>query len=79
MSTDPRQSPKHDNTAADILGPKTVLEIQENGKRAALSGERIENCPWHNPKNETDRAKRDMWIRGFAAGRTDLRTRRSSP
>jgi ribosome modulation factor len=78
MTSSPRQSPETGSTAADILGPKTVLEIQEKGRQSALSGERIESCPWPSPENENDRAKRDMWIRGYAAGRTDLRARRSS-
>jgi hypothetical protein len=77
MSDDPRQSPVSGTSAADVLGPKTVLEIQENGRESALSGERIDACPWRSPENDIDRAKRDMWVRGYAAGRTDVRARRS--
>ena len=57
----------------ELLGPKAVLEIQQQGHAAAVSGEHVTTCPWKAPADDTDQARRDMWVRGYAAGRTTLR------
>jgi ribosome modulation factor len=69
----PRQSP----SAADLLGPQLTLATQEQGYTAALTGEHVSNCPWKGATTERDRALQTMWIRGYAAGRTDLRAART--
>lgn len=72
MSETPRQSP-HTASAADLLGPHEVLSIQDQGHDAGYTGESPLTCPWANATEPADLARRDMWIRGYAAGRTDLR------
>lgn len=73
QSTTPRQSP----SAADLLGPQLTLATQEQGYTAALAGEPVRTCPWMTATTDRDRALQAMWIRGYAAGRTDLRAARS--
>lgn len=58
---------------ADILGPKEVLDAQEQGRAAALDGNGPDTCPWKTPPGDRERALRAMWIRGYAQGRTELR------
>lgn len=65
----PRQSP----SAADLLGPLEVLAIQEQGRAAGFAAESPLTCPWAKATESADIARRDMWIRGHAAGKTDLR------
>jgi ribosome modulation factor len=78
LSSDgPRQSPPARSAASDLLGPRLVLAIQAEGYMAALAGEHPSTCPWKIAADNGDAAKRQMWIRGYAAGRTDLRTARS--
>lgn len=69
-----RQSP-----AADALGPKEVLETQELGRRAAHAGHRVDTCPWKTPATERETALREMWIRGYAQGLTELRQASGAP
>lgn len=71
----PRQSPMAGwlgNSAADLLGPGLVLATQDQGYTAALNGEHVGTCPWRFAETDRDRALRQMWIRGYSAGRTDL-------
>jgi ribosome modulation factor len=76
----PRQSPLTGwlgSSAADLLGPRLVLATQDQGYAAALNGDHVTTCPWMVADTDRDRALRQMWIRGYSAGRTDLRTARS--
>jgi ribosome modulation factor len=70
-TTGPRQSPA---SAADLLGPRETLATQEQGYAAALAGEHVRECPWKAAATDREVALRAMWVRGFAAGRTDLRS-----
>lgn len=77
--TRPRQSPTAEwlgNSAADLLGPGLVLATQDQGYSAALNGDHLDACPWRFAETDRDRALRQMWIRGYSAGRTDLRIAR---
>lgn len=74
---DARQSPTGPGeTAADVLGPAAALDAQRRGRAAALAGQAVTVCPWRDATVGRDRAARDMWLRGYAAGRTDLRVSR---
>jgi len=64
-----RQSP----SAADLLGPLEVLAIQDQGRAAGFAAESPLTCPWARATEPADNARKDMWIRGYAAGKTDLR------
>lgn len=77
MTDNTRQSPD-ELDAKVLLGQQTVLEIQHEGKSAALAGQPVNDCPWTEPGNDIDQARQTMWIRGYAMGRTELR-RRASP
>jgi ribosome modulation factor len=68
----PSQSPVA-LSAADLLGPQEVLAIQELGHTAGFAGQSPLTCPWKAATEEADVARREMWNRGYAAGRTDLR------
>jgi ribosome modulation factor len=70
-----RQSPTS-ASAADLLGPQEVLAVQDLGHTAGFAGESPLTCPWAKATEPADVARRNMWIRGFAAGTTDLRTAR---
>jgi hypothetical protein len=62
-----------------LLGPGAVLAAQEAGQRAAWEGNPVTACPW--PAGSDDPrvpVLRQMWARGYAAGRTDLRTARAT-
>lgn len=72
----PRQSPDG-TSAADLLGPRDTLATQEQGYAAALAGDHVDQCPWKAAATERERALLAMWIRGYAAGRTDLRLART--
>jgi hypothetical protein len=72
----PRQSPIS-ASAADLLGPQEVLAIQDLGRTAGFAGESPLTCPWARATEPGDIARRDMWIRGHSAGRTDLRIARA--
>ena len=63
-------------SAADRLGPRLVLAAQEQGYTAAWNGDHVNTCPWLTATTERDLALRKMWIRGYSAGRTDLRIAR---
>lgn len=81
MNTDenpiaPRQSPP---AAADLLGPRLTLATQDQGYAAALAGDHISTCPWKTATTDRERALQAMWIRGHAAGRTDLRRAGNPP
>jgi hypothetical protein len=71
-SPSPRQSPTQPS-AADLLGPQEVLAIQDLGHAAGFAGESPLTCPWKAASQPADVARRDMWNRGYAASRTDLR------
>jgi hypothetical protein len=71
-SPTPRQSPAMP-AAADLLGPQEVLAIQDLGHAAGFAGESPLACPWRAASEPVDLARRDMWNRGHAAGKTDLR------
>lgn len=78
-ATPPRQSPMagwFGSSAADLLGPGLVLATQDQGYTAALNGDHLDTCPWRSAKTDRECALRQMWIRGYAAGRTDLRAAR---
>lgn len=72
----PRQSPGG-ASPADLLGPRDTLAVQEQGYAAALAGEHVLVCPWRAASTERERALLATWIRGYAAGRTDLRRART--
>jgi hypothetical protein len=72
-SAPPRQSPTAPS-AADLLGPQEVLTIQDLGHTVGFAGESPLTCPWKAASEPADHARRDMWNRGYAAGRTDLRS-----
>lgn len=72
----PRRSPG-EPSAADLLGPRDTLAAQDQGYAAALAGEHVRVCPWTAGTTERERALLAMWIRGYAAGRTDLRRART--
>jgi hypothetical protein len=73
----PRRSPTGPGeTAADVLGPAAALDAQRRGRAAALAGQAVTTCPWRDATGGRDRAARDMWLRGYSAGRTDLRESR---
>jgi hypothetical protein len=76
-SSTPRQSPAAPS-AADLLGPQEVLAIQDLGHAAGFAGESPLTCPWKAAGDPVDIARRDMWNRGYAAGRTDLRIAKES-
>jgi hypothetical protein len=63
-------------SAADLLGPQEVLAIQDLGRTAGFAGESPLTCPWKAASEPADLARRDMWNRGYAAGKTDLRITR---
>jgi ribosome modulation factor len=71
---EPRQSP----SPADLLGPRETLTAQDQGHAAALAGEHVSTCPWKAATTPREITLREMWIRGHSAGRTDLRTARTS-
>ena len=64
------------SSAAELLGPQLVLATQDQGYAAALNGDPLDACPWRATQNDQERALRQMWIRGYSAGRTDLRIAR---
>ena len=74
----PRQSlPANQRaSAADRLGPHLVLATQDEGYAAAWNGDHLNTCPWLTPTDDRELALRQMWIRGYSAGRTDLRIAR---
>lgn len=59
------------------LSTKDVLAEQDAGYRAGWAGERSLACPHRGPGS--DPRRRDAWLRGFAAARTDLRKMRDAP
>ncbi|MGI5507421.1 Rmf/CrpP family protein [Lentzea sp. CA-135723] len=61
----------------DAPGPKRILAVQAQGQAAALAGGRVDSCPWKNPSTDQERALQQMWIRGYAQGRTGLRKNRA--
>ena len=76
----PRQSPptsQPDNSAAALLGPRLVLAAQDQGYAAGFNGDHVDACPWRNASSDREQALRQMWVRGYAAGRTDLRVARN--
>jgi hypothetical protein len=70
-----RQSPG-DHSATGVLGPKDTIEAQEAGRLAAFTGEPVTVCPWAEAADDRQAALRLAWVRGYAAGRTDLRAAR---
>lgn len=74
----PRQSPLKPS-AADLLGPQEVLSIQAQGHTAGFAAESPLSCPWARAESPADLARREMWIRGHSAGRTDLRAAKAIP
>lgn len=77
--TTDRPSPRPRQSPADLLGPQLVLATQDQGYLAALDAASVLTCPWTAPTSARDEALQQMWIRGYAAGRTDLRRARSRP
>jgi ribosome modulation factor len=75
--SDERQSLPPRQIAADLLGPRRVLTTQAEGYLAALEGRHADACPWKLATDDREVALRQMWVRGYAAGRTDLRTGRA--
>lgn len=59
---------------AGILGPKAILDAQRRGYDAAVSGAAVDACPWARAATTVDRAAREAWVRGYAAGRTTVRS-----
>jgi ribosome modulation factor len=64
------------SSALDLLGPGLVLATQDQGYTAALNGDHVDTWPWRSAETDRERALRQMWIRGYSAGRTDLRSAR---
>lgn len=79
MTETPRQSPHMMESPAVSLGPKDILEIQNDGRDAFRAGLSATACPWAAAHTSADVEKRRMWIRGYAQGRTDLRQSRDRP
>ena len=80
----PRQSPEQSArrspdpaTITTLLGPKSILATQRQGWRATVAGEHVRTCPYTGPDERTQ-ALRLMWVRGYAAGLTDLRSARAT-
>jgi ribosome modulation factor len=63
-------------SATDLLGPRLVLATQDQGYTAAWNGDHVNTCPWLTATTAREMALRQMWIRGYSAGRTDLRIAR---
>jgi hypothetical protein len=63
---------------ADVLGPKETLDAQQAGRLAALAGQHARTCPWAAPRDDRERVLRLIWVRGYAAGRTEPRQARSA-
>lgn len=68
---------KH-NEITDLLTTKAILDTQDAGRQAAYAGQSATTCP-HGDEDERSRALRAMWIRGYAAGRTQMREQRDQP
>jgi hypothetical protein len=51
MNDNQRQSPNKIDAVA-LLGPQLVLEIQNQGKTAAMSGRHVNTCPWAKPSDD---------------------------
>ncbi len=56
-----------------LLGPNDVLAAQDEGRQAALNGAHPRSCPYADAEYPADVARRKMWNRGYASGRTELR------
>lgn len=70
---DDQPTPSQSPSVADLLGPRDTLTTQDQGYAAAMAGDDVLTCPWKTPTTDRETALRDMWIRGYSAGRTDLR------
>jgi hypothetical protein len=76
MTDTQRQSPQNQANPADLLGPKEILEVQEQGRQAFHAGQPVTVCPWAAAQNPANMFRRQMWVRGYAQGRTELRQTR---
>lgn len=56
-----------------LLAVNEILSLQREGTDAALRGDGPETCPYRHADTPLDRARRNMWIRGYSAGRTQRR------
>jgi ribosome modulation factor len=74
---DDQSTPSQSPSAADLLGPRDTLATQDQGYAAAMAGDDVLTCPWKAAATDRETALRDMWIRGYSAGRTDLRAART--
>lgn len=61
------------------LGPKAVLAAQRQGHEAAVAGAAVDACPWARAATPAERDAREAWVRGYAAGRTRLRSASAPP
>jgi ribosome modulation factor len=50
-----------------------ISDVQQAGEQAALSGQHPSACPYRNTTMPADLARRQVWVAGYAAGRTELR------
>jgi hypothetical protein len=69
-------APMTGERAAAVLGPLGVRDAQDAGRAAAWDGQPVAACPYPPTEDLLAQAQRLMWARGYAAGRTDLRTAR---
>lgn len=56
-----------------LLNTAQILDIQQAGTAAARAGKHVTMCPYRSPQTPIDKARRQMWIAGYSAGRTELR------
>ncbi|SFE70110.1 hypothetical protein SAMN04487819_1322 [Actinopolyspora alba] len=61
---------------AGLLAQSEIFELQEAGEAAALRGDPPGSCPYKVARSLEDQARRSMWNRGYAAGRTQRRSQR---
>lgn len=71
-----RQSLQDRANPADLLSPKEILETQEQGRQAFHTGRSVNACPWAAAQTPADMARRQMWVNGYAQGRTEARQAR---
>lgn len=66
-------SPSEEHVAAQArVDTHEIVDAQVRGRDAALAGADSGTCPWRNATPH-DLTLMRQWLRGWAAGRTDLR------
>jgi hypothetical protein len=59
-----------------------ILRIQQEGRAAALRGDRPDACPYRpgsGPGEEADRFRQLMWIRSYRHARAEIEAARKTP